>query len=851
MLLVGFKYNEDKGFQATVLGIYIVSYAVNIKRTGSGGIIRSSLCINKASHCQTLASEYNQASVTRRELSLHATGSIKLNAGDSVALHITSNVPWTLESKSAFFGYLLHEYGIVPAIYVHPSSEQRLITKHLPMIQTWEAMKDEGSFISTPSFSKNLGVFSITDSGFYYVGVNVIFRKQKGEDTFSLLLMNGNNKVLHETYAAHSNVHSATITVNTVLGLKSGTKLYFVLYKEGESISSVHPTSSFSVAMIHRTLEGLNGFSLKNLQTERYLNGSRIDLKKFTHAIAGDAKNILRDQMFPYRTGNYLVCFNFRVQCVKTPVCSMSFYINKKLVLPSVRGNTGYNCLSRCTSVFLRAGGLINLEVYANSFQWLLGAGSTISIILLQELLIAFNLGSSVVKEGNNAWIKVEEKKSSRYQSKNFILADEMKQGEYVVRKTGVYQIHANVIFNDVNADTLSACIAIDGNLKKTDGLFATSTNVVGTQTLVISSAVFLKKGLHISLFVKVSGKRGWNLDSGTALSALYLGEKDLVTGLHTSFINDVTYRSTGWQTCANWHKPNYIAYTQWSFASGLKSSPSGTFVIHVAGLYYVSANIILGNANLISDESLFIGIVTVNDEIGSELLFTKLSGKTSATQYSSRRDVTLSISGVLQLKKKDVVSVKVCSKTDSMWTIRKQTTISIVLVSNSQNATGLLARNQIGFRNDSNGNYRNWTYSGSDPKLFKSGKDLLLHENEISIAQQGIYMLSISTQIRKEAQGRILLGILDKISDQKLFCAKKSQIYKECFLSCNLLIHFMSGDRFKVFVEGLEKGKGFSLGSATLSMVKMVRPENTPWFYAELQVMTTIGSILSSLNYR
>ena len=827
----------------------MLSYAVNIKRTGSSGIIRPSVCINKTSRCQTLASEYNQASATQRELSLHATGSIKLNAGDYIALHITSNVPWTLESKSTFFGYLLHEYGIVPAIYVHPSTEQRLITKHVPMIQTWEALKDEGSFISTPSFSKTLGVFSVTDSGFYYVGVNVIVRKRTGKDTFSLLLMNGNNKVMHEAYAANSNVNSATITVNTVLGLKSGTKLYIVIYKEGKSISSVHPTSSFSVAMLYRTLEGLNGFSLKTLHTERYLNGSKINLKKFTHAITGGTNNALLHQRFPYRTGYYLVCFNFRVQCVKTPVCSMSFYINKKLVLPGVRGNIGYNSLSRCTSVLLRTGGLIDLQVYANSFQWLLGAGSTISVILLQELLAAFNLGSPVVEEGNNAWIKVKEGKSSRYQSNKFILADEMERGAYVVRKTGVYQINANVIFNHIKSATLSACIAINEDLKKTDGLFATDMNASGTQTLVISSSVYLQKGQHISLFVKVSGKSGWNLDSDTTLSAIYLGEKDLVIGLHTSFINDVTHKSIGWQTCANWYKPIYIAYAPWSFASGLKSSPSGTFVIHVAGLYYISATIILGNANLISAESLFIGMVSVNDEIGSELLFTRLSGKTRPTQYSSRSDITLSISGVLQLKKQDVVSVKVCSKTDSMWTIRKQTAISIVLVSNSQNATGFLARNQVGFRNDSNRDYRNWTCSGSDPKLFKAGEDLLLREDEISIVQQGIYMLSISAQIRKEAQSSILLGIVDIMSDQKTFCAKKSQTYKEYFLSCNMLMHFMSGDRVKVIVEGLEKSSRFSLGSATLSMVKMVRPAKLPWFYAELQVMMTIGSILSTLT--
>ena len=675
-------------------------------------------------------------------------------------------------------------------------------------------------------------------SGVYYVGINIILKKYRGEDKYSLILINNNDEIAREILTAKANVNSVSISVNKIIGLKRGTHLYMHIQKEGDSISSILPTSSFSVAMLHTTLDGLRGFSLKSLLGQRYLNGSKIDITKFSHDIASGSSNVLRDRTLFYSRGNYLVCFNLRIQCAQTPKCTMSIYINKQQVLPDVRGTGGDIYFSSCTSVLLTTGALIDFQVYTSAFHWILEAESTVAIILMQELFIAFNLRSPSVEERNDIWIKVMEGKSSKRQNSNIMLSHDMKQGEYIVRRTGIYHVSSNIIFNKIEAATFSACIAINRNLKKTNGLFATNTAVSGAQTLVISSVIYLKKGQRISLFVKVTGTNRWDLDSNTSLSAIYLGEKDVLTGLHTSFISDVTHKSTGWQTCANWNIPNYVTNTPWSFSSGGISSSRGTFVVHVAGLYYISANIVLGNANLIADTSMFIGMITVNDETGSELLFTRQSGKTNPSQNDIRSDITLSLSGIVQLKRQDAVSVKICSKTDPIWTVRRQTGFSIVLVSNFQEAEGFLARNRNSTSSSTNERYGNWTHLGDDPKLFKVGNALTLREEEISFTKQGVYMILINAQIIKEDRSSILLGIIDLTSGQKIICAKKSQIYRELFISCNMLINCKPEDKIKVFATSLKKGSRFNIGSASLSVVKMVRPGQLPWFYAELQVI-------------
>ena len=839
MLPTGFNYIADRGFQATAFGTYVISYAINATGTESNGVFQACVSINEGRECQTLVSEYNRTSATENDITLGATGIIRLFEEDYVSVQVNSTVSWRLQSNSTFFSYLLHENGIAPAFNVHPRKEELLLPKHSQYIKRWEAYKDRGSFISTSSFSKNLGIFSVMSSGVYYLSLNIIIRKYSGEDEYLLFLTNGNDELIRETRTAAANVNSVTISVNIIVSLKSGTKLFMFLRQEGGSTSSVMSSSSYSVAMVQAAVGGRHGFSAKSLRRTGYLNTSKIDIGKFAHDITGGADNSLHDGTSLKSTGNYLLCINFRVQCLQTLKCRMRFYINEQEVLPGIRGNASVIYVSGCTNLFLRAGALIELQVRTNALHWFIEVGSTVSVMLLQELFIGFNLGSPAIEKQNNVWIKVIGRKFSRQESSKIMLPYDMKQGEYIVRRTGIYQIDSNVIFTNIKTATLSACIGINGNVKMIDGLYATSTVVSGTQTLVLSSAIYLKKGQGISLYVKVAGIGKWDLDSNTSLSAIYLGEKYFITGFQTTFISDITHKSSGWQTCANWNAPTYMSNMPWSFGSREILSPNGKFVARVAGLYYISATVILSDANLSSENSVFVAMITLNDETGSQLLLTMQSGKTSPSQSNFWSDITLSLSGVLKLKKQDVVSLKVCSKTDSTWTVRKQTGFSIVLISHSREAAGLLARYQNGSITASTENYGNWTDLGDDPKLFRIGSAVSLHEEEIHFIQQGVYLVSINMQIiEKTGTGSsILLGIIDQTSDQKIVCAKKSKIYRGAFISCNMLLNFNPGDKIKVFVTSEEKRSRFAISSASLSVIKMMRPEQIPWFYAELQV--------------
>ena len=788
-----------------------------------------------------MVSEYNQTSVTDTDVSLHASGIIKLFAGEGVSVRVVSRARWILKPNSVFFSYLLHEYGMVPAFHVYPSAEHVLKDKQSQLIQRWEASKVEGSFMSTQSFSQNFGVFSITTTGVYYIGLNVIFRKYGGEDKYRVILRNSNDDIAGETLDAKANVNSVTLCVSTIVELKRGTKLYMFFLKDGTSVTKILPTSSFSVAMLRKIPQGLHGFSMKTLYRQGYPNGSKIDFTKFTHRIKGGFNTILTGKRLTYSTGNYILCFNFQVHCSRSPKCSLSFLVNGLHILPKVIGDASDVYISRCASILLKSDHRFNFEIQANSFYWFLEPGSTLSLVLLQEWFPAFNLAAYVIDQKINVWIKVRELSASLPRSR-FILSDGLEKGVYIVRKTGVYQINSNVIFTHIEKGASSACIAINDNPESNDGLFATSTAATGTHTLLLSSAVYLIRNQRISLYVKHSGYGRWDVDPDTILSVMYLGEKDLLIGFHTTLLHDITHKSTGWRTSASWNKPSYITSKPWSFASEVTLSRRGEFFVQYDGLYHISANVILGNANLIPNQSMFIAMVTVNDDTGSALLFTRQSGKMDPDQNDIRSDITFSLSGVLRLKKQDVVALKTCSKADALWKIRKQTGISVVLISRLAETTGFLAHSR-NFSNSASSNelYGNWTFEGHDPKLFNDGIGASVHNEVISVNQPGIYLLSLNARIVAEAEGDMLLGIFQLSSNNKIICAKNSQLSKETFISCNLLLNLESGDRMKIFVSSANGKRRFSVGSASLSVLKMVRPRQYPWFYAELQVIMSL----------
>lgn len=838
LLFAGFQNKDGEAFQANVFGVYVIGYTVNIQGPMSKERLQACISINYVPNCQTLTSEYNQTEKKNTGINLHANGVIKLLKGDVISLQVISNYSWYLAPNSVFFSKFLHEYGIAPSFYVHPVEEEQLKTTKNQLVRRWGTLKIGGGFINTRSFSQNFGVFSVTISGVYLVALNIIVEKCSIEDRFFLVLQNSNNEIMRESLTTKDTTSGFTMHINAIVKLESGTRTFMYLKRAvGKSPCTILTTSSYSVAMLRSMVEGLYGFSLKSSHREEHKNGSQIDLTRLEKSVGGGFNTVLSDGKFNYKAGSYLICFNLNLFC--TALCKVSVHINLERVVSSLQEDSQKVYVSRCASIFLRETDSLSIKVFTDTVDWFLETGSSISMIRLQELFPALNIGppTTHLKSSNN-WIRVQ--KLSIQQSDAFMLADTVENGKFVVRRSGVYLIHSNVIFSTANQAALSACIALNDDPSVVDGLLATKTAVSGSQTLLISSAIYLEKGQHISLFVKCIGYGRWELDEDTTMSVMFLGEKDLITGFQTTLITDVTHKSIGWRTPAYWNKPRDVTSKPWSFATGAKLSPLGGFKVNVPGLYHVAANIMLGNADLVSDLSVFIGMIALNDETGSELVLVKQSGKIQSNQNDITNEITLSLSTVLYLKRGDTVAIKVMSRLDSIWVIRKETGFSVVRISHpipNSEMSGLLAQNcnnsSLGIKEK----YGNWTTSGKDSKLFTVGDKISVHEEVIWVKSPGIYTVSINAQLSGARNTDIFLGILNLSSRRKTICAKHTHLSRESSISCNMLLYLTSRHTIKVFF--YRKGDGLiSIGPVSLSIAKMARPRQFPWFYAELKVI-------------
>lgn len=805
--------------------------------------------VQKTSHCNALVSEFNITFESKQDKqhSLHAAGLLKLFAGDTIKIGVVSSVAWKGMPKSQFFAYLIQGHGASTAFYVTPSSANALKNDRSLLIRSWDAGKVDGSFKSTPSLSTKLGVFSVPKNGLYCISVNVIIKKRGGREGYYLALVNSNDKVETAIHDAFSDVATVTLQINTILKLQRGTRLFIYVKKNGQSSSWVSPRSSFSVGIFSQSMIYTAGFTLRSVLKGQYGAGVNvIDMGLFTDKVTGGFNTFKTDKgngKIIYEAGDYLVCINFKVSVPSKSSSAITFQVNNKDIISNLLRNSSRFSVSACMTLRLVERGSFTIEAHSNAVHWSIEAGSSVSLAMVNEMYPALSLSTPILsKTLSDIWVKVSRLIANRV-NKGFSFGNDLIRDDYLIEQSGIYQVFANVIFNHLKSATISACVAVNDK-SKADGLFATRAVISDSCTLTISSAAYFEKGQRIGLFVKATALDYWELDTNTSLALAFIGRKDLVVGLQTTLFDDITQSYTGWNTPTNWNKPSDITSMPWSFATNAKMSQLGEFIVQVPGIYHVSANVIIGNANLVAEVSAFIGMITVNDLIGSDLLYLRQSGKLIPSQTDVRNEITLSISASLYLNKEDKVAVKVCSKADSLWIIRKETGFSIILVTQIKPklSNAFLATSFNSSPVDVRLSIGNWSTSEKDPNLFAIGESLNLIEEKISFLENGMYAVSINVDLPKNENEDMFLGIIDKKTKRKIYCSKTSQVFVSSPISCNLLLYLERNTSLEVFVESSSRnGKAIIGGASYLSVLKLERPKSYPWLFAELKVSSSL----------
>ena len=100
--------------------------------------------------------------------------------------------------------------------------------------------------------------------------------------------------------------------------------------------------------------------------------------------------------------------------------------------------------------------------------------------------------------------------------------------GRYVVSKTGIYGVFANVRCDGCDVPTFSLSVSINGNIgDATNGLLSVNGAFVGvSDVLNVGGYVELRAGDYIELYMYASSDTAWTVQVQTTFSAMMINQK-------------------------------------------------------------------------------------------------------------------------------------------------------------------------------------------------------------------------------------------------------------------------------------------------------------------------------------
>eukprot|EP00794_Sanderia_malayensis_P016063 gene16063-17686_t len=407
--------------------------------------------------------------------------------------------------------------------------------------------------------------------------------------------------------------------------------------------------------------------------------------------------------------------------------------------------------------------------------------------------------------------------------------------GEFVPICDGVYLVSANVrIQTNTSSPTyfqLGIAINSDANGSTVKAMSSEEF------TLPVSVSLHLRKGQIISLLVKGSALTPWTVSADSGFSAVRLSSYSSTTpGFSTVLQNSIKGSGGGWIRIPL-QLPNGTSYGQ--FQTATKYIAAGRYNPHPEGLYTITATI-----RLLSD-SFVQGAVFTRTNSATDFNGQIRGLYSSVTKTSSSEEVTISISGVLELLlTQPLLSFYIYMQNSGNYQILSGSRISVSLVQAKYPAFHATLNTELSQAADNawvelsswKTNVAQGSFSQTDRFVQSTGR--------YTADQSGIYHVSSNIIFNSQSEFvSLLISANGGYSKRNSLFSTKGNPANKDTLSVSGSLQLNKGDYVSVHVKSSGTSSWFVSAKSSFSLVYLGLPFSVPGFSAVLSSTKTYST--------
>lgn len=615
-------------------------------------------------------------------------------------------------------------------------------------------------------------------------------RIRGGRGSFNLLVkssvtsqLNGNAGLYTTLYNPDSSGHFS-LSVSGLLQLSKGQHISVFIHSSFPDKWFIEPGSGFSIMKTRHYWPAANS----------YLNTK--------HAFTGEKWEEIGEWKQSGDEGAFSLGANFRSSTSRFSVSSPGVYFVSTNLLIRGKG-TGVSAVIAVDGHVSESNGLY--ATHANPPDTL-----TLNIAGSLNLQRGKNISVYVRSESNDSWEVLERSgfsvvfvgksfavpgfhavkgSQSKIRTTNWVEIDEWEKpgnegtfrngggfdsarGTYKAPISGIYFVSCMLVTKDVDVDTsgsyIEVYIGVNGQASLTNGLQNTRyiqrmdpTSGNDVMTMTVSGTVRLRRGDHAVIRARASLDSDWRVQGFSGLSMFLVSPSDIPYG-NVGFLSrksDTRIKSFGSRT---WSKIGGWA-TQSDLTNGLFLKNDGSFTyealsgdlnINHAGVYFISANIIVSNI----PESCEVSVVVSGSRVGDpQEIITGFTSVEQKPQSSGKQ--TLQFCGAILLRKNRKIHVAVRSASTEPFTVWEGSGFSVARLIYPIEEPGFYSRISSTLHVPGQSSWEKiagWETSGASG-LHVDGHGYNSPSGEFTVPLSGIYLASVSVSLTDVSHAGII----------------------------------------------------------------------------------------------
>ncbi|XP_078376106.1 uncharacterized protein LOC144659523 [Oculina patagonica] len=635
------------------------------------------------------------------DFSLVVSGFMDLRSSDYISVYAYSekDTDWVIEDDSQFS---LRYSGSVGSFPAFSAIKHNAVTfssfSSSNIIRNWKTSGSLGLFASLAGFSSSTGEFVPICDGIYFVSANIRVEARPG---LYQLYISVNGKVIGPSFDERvvSSDNIFTMNLHGSLYFKTGDTV--ALYVNSSSLNArltIHAHSGFSVSYIDTfNQSSLQGVSAVTQTTNEIPGIGWMEITTWSTTSIAHVHfynpEVFQNGRFKCSQGGiYYISVSLRVRgrrgnfdlLVKSSGTSQ---LNGNAGLYTTRYNSdpaGYFSLSVSGLLELSKGQHVSVFVHSSvPDKWFIEPGSELSVMKTRHHWPAANSYlDSENKLLGGKWEEIGNWRQTGEGAFSFGTNFRSSSSRFVITSPGVYFVSTNLILC-TNGTQISAVIAINGEAKEENGLFATHAYSPTTLTLNIAGSLNLEQGQNVSVYVRSESNDTWEVLEKSGFSAVFIGKSFAVPSVLAFKGSQTAIRTTNWVEIDEWQNPGVKEKITFQNGGGFDSG-RGIFVAPVSGIYFASCMLVTRDVDVDNSGSYFEAYIGVNGQAS-------LTNGLQNTRYihgtnpPSGNDVmTITISGMVQLRRGDYAVIRARTSMDFDWKVESTSSFSMFLVSPS-----------------------------------------------------------------------------------------------------------------------------------------------------------------------